>query len=264
MESTNKQPLTILNKPVMVSKDVFEQHGHEVLPLQLNVSTSTFTPTGEETLRISFNICQNCDDYVEFDFTDAYPGKNYEALTACPVARDATYKVQLNVPSGKIVIADDLRRTFGRPNGNASLNSIVGRQKHAAEFAEMGVAYGCVLNTSPSVFLAPDENTPGQQKIVVASLDYDYETGEEIVPGGWNKIGEVITDLWAYSIADHDHYLQKEDENSRSENPPKGRVVKVDIAEVPVGVWEFTHYADQPDFDDESPGAIIYAEARLL
>lgn len=193
-------------------------------------------------------------------------GDKFVAQTECEYANFTTYSVKLNVPSGRIVVADDLRGVFGdaeevRPElEQEDYNATKGRVLHARVYEELGVAYGCVLNTCPDVFLVSDGD---EQKLVIASTEWDEEADEPIIPAGWTKIAGICTDLWAYSIADYDDYVAKR-AVAEEAGFPSGRDADVEVAEIPAGVWEFTHFAEQAGFDYHAAGVVIFAEAKRI
>lgn len=196
--------------------------------------------------------CGYCGEYLRW----ARTANGLGTSSTCSASGGMEYSFTLNVPSGKIVFADSLFDVFDKwerkGKERINYNSVLGR-KEASEFMEeQNVAYGPVLNTSPDIFLDTETNS-----IIVASPgDWDEEDNP-IVPETWKRLGNVITDLWAYSITDFDTYV------SRGGDPDNKYVT---VAEVPVGTYTFTHYADVDGFDEfddeaEEEAPTIYADS---
>jgi hypothetical protein len=120
----------------------------------------------------------------------------------CPVPDGITTSVTLAVPSGKIVVADDLRRVYSvNEDEMASYNSRLGQAQVTEAMAAIGCAYGAVGNTCPGLY----RTGPGHYVIAIPAYDGDYST----TPDGWTYLGGIITDLWAYSIADYGDFTAK-------------------------------------------------------
>jgi hypothetical protein len=194
--------------------------------------------------------CSTCGEHVRWAYSPE--GGSAEELTmvaknACSFTATEPFTIKLAVPSGAIVFADSLwHRGLEMPNPPRdipSYNSSLGRQRYAEFMATQGLAYGAVSNTSPKLYW--DEVL---SKLIIASPDYAKEPG---VPVTWRELGEVWTDLWAYSIMDHDAYLAK-----------GGRIEDfIETAAVRPGFYTFTHYADTAGFDYDAGGVVIFAEA---
>lgn len=158
-----------------------------------------------------------------------------------------TYTVELAVPSGRIVFADDLRSVIPEADdAGLDYNTPEGRAVFAQRTIETGVAYGAVGNTCPGLY----RNTVTRE-LHVANLAYDF-WDSPVLPENWVKLGDVDTDLWAYSITDAYTYINNGGDTS---NP------YVTFSDVPAGVYTFTHFSDDPDFDRYADGLIIHATA---
>lgn len=155
-----------------------------------------------------------------------------------------TYTVELAVPSGRIVFADDLRVIPEADDAGLDYNTPEGRALFAQRTIETGVAYGAVGNTCPGLY----RNTVTGE-LHVANLNFgDYP----VIPENWEKLGVVDTDLWAYSITDAGTYMQYGGDLTYP---------YVTVADVPAGVYTFTHFSDDPDFDRYADGLVIHATA---
>ena len=140
----------------------------------------------------SFSECSECGDYVEL-LTD---GRTILARSACQCPPEGPIEFELNVPSGRIVVANDLRDLFDVP-GDFDINHRLGTIKQTLAMARIGCAHGFVGNSCPGVYRV-DENT-----LAIASVPVDDDTDEPINPPG-ERVGGICTDLWWYSIVDAD------------------------------------------------------------
>lgn len=194
--------------------------------------------------------CQNCGERLQWE---RGPRSSIVATTDCSVSNGTTYSNTINVASGRIVFADSLFHVFPKLVDRKGLdyNSAVGRKEFARRLAENNIAYGSVIDTSPTLYL----NTITGGLVVADVFDDYYDEDEDGTPEGWEKLGLIITDLWAYSITDYDTFV------NHGGDPDDPRVT---IAEIPAGEYTFTHYADQASFDDdlsEEKPVVIFADA---
>jgi len=113
-------------------------------------------------------------------------------------------KVAINIPSGKLICANDLREEFplsGREDFN--VNETVGIKQTIEAYAKVGMFHGFCGNSCPGLYL--DGN-----KLTIASLAYDDEKDEPIDDGSLGKeVGSICTDLWWYSVADYDEFIAR-------------------------------------------------------
>lgn len=175
------------------------------------------------------------------------------ATQPCP-RPDNTTTITLAVPSGRIVVRDDLRPVFDVPDDAAramlSYNTKAGQAQYIRAMAEAGCAYGPVGNTCPSLYRT------GPDSYVIATPDYD-DDGEAVTPPGWQELASICTNLWAYSIADHDRWVALGGPGHTKPRPP----VVVDVAP---GTYQFVHHTGAPDFDFSAPGPVIYAHITRI
>lgn len=112
----------------------------------------------------------------------------------------------LDVPSGVMVVADDLRDLFPLPDPGErlpSVNTPHGRQQVSSIYAAAGLAHGFVGGVIPSVYLL---DHGGYE---IASYGWDEETDERVTPPGAVEVAYVRTDSRWYSICDRDDFLRR-------------------------------------------------------
>jgi hypothetical protein len=156
---------------------------------------------------------------------------------------------ELNVPSGKILVANDLRRWFPLPEGDPvdSVNTVDGCRKTAEAYAGIGLSHAYVGNTCPGVYKLAD----GMFKIASEPADdlkpYPKFNGE--------RVAGVVTDLWWYSLCDVDEFERRAKKFGGSLKEILSWHTKV--IDVKPGVYQFKHYDDASR--DDSPKETLYA-----
>lgn len=159
-----------------------------------------------------------------------------------------TTTVTLAVPSGRIVVYDDLRHVYDGFNDDfACYNSVLGQAQVTEAMAALGCAFGPVGNSCPGLYRT------GEGAYVIASPGYDDEDEPTGFLAHLEPLARIITDLWAYSVADHDDYLAK----GGASHPQ--RMHGPDVVEIPPGTYRFTHHTGERTFDHDVPGTVIFA-----
>jgi hypothetical protein len=132
------------------------------------------------------------------------------------------YSFEINIPSGRLVIANDLREFFPKLEKTQSLNDNVGTRVRSLALASLNLAHGFVGNSCPGIFRI----TPG-----LLEIGTDGHLDTEEVPHEGERLGYVCTDLWWYSLAD------------LAEVEARGypRREQDTIVEVPRGRYRITH-----------------------
>jgi hypothetical protein len=182
-------------------------------------------------------------------------GNEVKVVEPCPSANGITTVIDLHVPSGKIIVTDDLRPIYNRDTDElGNYNTVLGQSRFIEAMAEIGCAYGPVGNSCPSLYRT------GEGKYVIASDGWTDEEDNVVdlkLNEGYERLAQIITDLWAYSIADLDDYLAKGGEPVNH----WGRTV----VEVPPGTYRFTHHTGERDFNrDDWTKPIIYAHIEKI
>lgn len=130
--------------------------------------------------------CHNCGKRIEFSLKA--PSKRsmigLVAETVCEY-KDGFPEIvtYLDVPSGEIVLFNDLRKFYEKPTKYMDICSNIGTKAYSEYYAEQGLILHFVGNTSPDVY----------QRGNVLSIGR--------VSRGKN-IGSICTDLWWYCAAD--------------------------------------------------------------
>jgi hypothetical protein len=146
------------------------------------------------------------------------------------------YSIDLSVPSGKLVFANDLRDLFEgeyeeedlRPSSRGwgfDVCTELGCRQVFEAYGRLGMAHGFVGNTCPGVYRRNKDtltiSTKGSKK---------------------QHVGGICTDLWWYSIVDYDDYVRRV-----GASPPK--VWSISVVNVEPGTYRVTQRAHLFDHD---------------
>jgi len=158
---------------------------------------------------------------------------------------------ELNVPSGKILVANDLRRWFPLPEGDGdiqSVNTVIGCRQTAQAYAAVGMSHAFVGNTCPGVFKLAD----GSFKI--ASEPYDDADEETQAAFEGKRVAGICTDLWWYSLCDSDEFDRRLKKFGGTKKDKS-----IETIDVKPGVYRFRHHDDSSRDHDTSEGETVYA-----
>lgn len=173
------------------------------------------------------------------------------ATTTCSLPDGLTTVVEVDFPSGKVLVTDDLRPIYDVDDeGLEDYGSALGQSQYIKAMAEVGCAYGPVLNTCPSLYRTGDDT------FVVASAEYDEAT-DTVVDFGGVELAKVVTDLWAYSLADY------EDWKARG-GDPKGLGWTHTVVDVTPGRYRFTCHSGERGFKPHGPGLVVFAHVERV
>jgi hypothetical protein len=173
---------------------------------------------------------------------------------ACTVPEGITTVIHLEVPSGTIIVRDDLRAVYDVDRDDlADYNSVLGQAQYVEAMAQLGCAYGPVGNSCPDLWKT------GKDTYVIGKMPYDEETDEQIVtPPGSVKLAGVCTGLWAYSIADYQDWLSKGGETVEELGWTST------LVEVPPGTYQFTLHSGEKGFDHWGENGVIFADVKKV
>jgi hypothetical protein len=149
--------------------------------------------------------CPYCDVRCDYELND----DKIECITSCsqPGGLEEII-IELDVPSGKMFFANDLRPWFSAQD-NFDVNTISGVVKTMRSYEKASMAHGFVGNTCPSIFQIDSRNItisnlPAEDIYNKDIAEWTARTKEEIekdMPPG-KILGSICTDLWWYSIVD--------------------------------------------------------------
>ena len=191
----------------------------------------------------SLGICYVCGEKIEFETN----GLVIRAKKSCEYPNGIPLVFELNIPSGVMIVANDLRPDFDF-EGDFNINTAMGRVKTTKAMEAIGCAHAYVGNSCPSVYKT------GKDKFVIASSGYDEENDKEIKIKG-KCVANICTDLWWYSIVDSDEFKKRGCEGKYT----------ADKVNVKPGVYRFTHfYGTGQKFEKENKKPTIYSEIERI
>lgn len=166
--------------------------------------------------------------------------------------------VDINVPSGKLIMSDDLRAVEKyRVEMRESINYGRGCDLYARDHAEqVNVAYASVGNTCPTITV----NADGVIKFV--NPDYD-DTDSAILEEGETNVGWICTDLWAVMAVDYQQWL---DDGGKpvDEANAEYAVQSFTVLDVEPGKYRWTVYSHSDNFDRDADGRVLFAELEKI
>jgi len=176
-------------------------------------------------------------------------GETVRAQDPCPYPNGITTDITINVPSGRIIVTDDLRPVYDRePVPFVTLNSSLGQARRVEAMASIGCAYGPVSSCAGLYRTGPDS-------YIIASPDYDQDD-EPSLPED-TLVAEVAINRWAYSIADI------EDWKARGGDPEQVEWTYT-VADVAPGTYRFVHHSEAHGFNGEAPGTVVFAHVERI
>ncbi len=160
---------------------------------------------------------------------------------------------ELNVPSGKLVVANDLRELFPLDDDDFDINTTMGCRQTALAYAANGMSHAFVGNSCPGVYKLGD----GLFKIAnPPSADmWNGKDWVKVKPAPkfeGKRVTSICTDLWWYSACDHAEFKRR---CKRFEQ--KAEDFSVSVISVRPGVYRFRH--DEEARRHESGTECIFA-----
>jgi len=178
--------------------------------------------------------CTFCDQRLSL----GYDGQRLLVVDEpCPHPDGLVTEWELNVPSGKLAIANDLRQWFPGLE-DYSANALLDRHLTTLAYAKVGMSHGYVGNTCPGVYQDGDTFVIGSYSEDPPDDDEDDEDDEgEVAPCPWGKeVASVCTDLWWYSMVDHAELLRRRDHYTPGVKIDEHRINVIDVKP---GVYQF-------------------------
>lgn len=238
-----------MTNDVSTRQVTLDMNGHRMGYRTLGTEVTVIRSHGIDRMVTHLFDCAVCDAYPDVEITDDLA----KVKEPCTLTEGITTEVTIAVPSGKLVVTDDLRPLYNWRSGKgyASYNSKLGQAQVISYMASLGCAYGPVGNSCPSLYRT------GEDTYVIGKLGYD-EDDEEVGDLG-EELASICTDLWAYSIADHDDWVAKGGDLNHREWA--GRVTVVDVTP---GTYRFTHHTGEVGFTDDTSDPVIYAHIERV
>jgi hypothetical protein len=199
---------------------------------------------------------RSCSCCGEEDFAAETNGRTVRLAGPCQFANGLPLtEWALNVPSGKLVVANDLRALFPLPDGDDfDVNTTMGCRQTALAYAANGMAHAFVGNSCPGVFRCGDgifkiANQPDDEVWDEKKKTYVKVKNPPKFEGA--EVAGICTDLWWYSLCDHAEFQRR---CKRFKQKPGN--FNVQVVDIKPGVYRFHH--DEEARGREGPGEVVY------
>jgi hypothetical protein len=160
---------------------------------------------------------------------------------------------ELNVPSGKLVVANDLRDLFPlTKDDDFDTNTTIGCRQTTLTYAANGLSHAFIGNSCPGVFKCGDglfkiSNPPSEEEF----NGRKYVTIEPAPKFEGERVAGICTDLWWYSICDHEEFKRR-----LKHFKLKTKDFQIEIIDLKPGVYRFRHNEDARSHD--GPKECVY------
>ncbi|MFJ3176541.1 hypothetical protein ACIPJK_38085 [Streptomyces roseus] len=222
-------------------------NGHDLLPKRTD-DVIVFAEPGEEPLVAGVHWrCATCDERPVYVLRDGA----VHVQDSCPYPMGITTEITLDVPSGKLIVTDDLRDVYDVDiDAGASYNTALGKAQVVKAMAALGCAYGPVGNSCPGLY------RDGENSYIVASPIRDDDDVPSLPEE--DRLAWICTDLWAYSIADF------EDWKAKGGTPEDKRLGHYTVVDVAPGTYKFTLHVGERGFDNYAADTVVFAHVERV
>ncbi|GGU38743.1 hypothetical protein [Streptomyces violascens] len=206
-------------------------NGHALLPKRSDVMI--FVEPDEDPFVTGLHWrCATCDESPRFVLRDG----TVDVQEPCAYPMGITTEITLDVPSGKLIVTDDLRDVYNVDfDAGASYNTDLGQAQVVQAMAAIGCAFGPVGDSSPNLY------RDGENSYFIASPLYDDNDVPSLPES--KCLAEIFTELRAYSIADF------EDWKAKGGTPGSKLLGEYTVVDVAPGTYKFTLHVGERGFD---------------
>lgn len=208
---------------------------------------------------LRFRECSYCGEPVIV----SYDGENVIASVACNFPGGIKeVEFELDIPSGKMVFANDLRKWFA-VQFDFNVNTHSGKLKTIMSYESIGMAHGFVGNSCPGVYKidnrhlsisggAPEIGEEVWNDEAQDDLPLSKEDADKIIPPG-KLVGGICTDLWWYSVVDYNDFKRRFIDMGNSLTEFKSYIKdRCDVVKVDPGIYKFKHFFDADDWENHN------------
>ncbi|MFJ3182397.1 hypothetical protein ACIPJN_28975 [Streptomyces sp. NPDC086796] len=190
--------------------------------------------------------CRVCNQPPTYRFTD----DAVHVVEPCPYPDGITTTVTIAVPSGKLLVSDDLRPVFTWVDADPmSYESTLGKADAIRQMADAGCAFGPADNCGLGLYRT------GPDTYIIASPRLD-EDDEPSLPES-DCLARICTDLWAYACADFELWKARGGD-------PATLGWSDTVVDVPPGEYRFVHHAGERGFDRDSADTVVFAHVERV
>ncbi|GAA1623960.1 hypothetical protein GCM10009733_020750 [Nonomuraea maheshkhaliensis] len=210
----------------------------EVLRLDIGGQLVVF---GEDHYRCAF-----CDQWPTFNITEAVVA----VRDPCPYPDGITTTITFNIPSGKLLVADDLRPIYDWYDTNfASYSSAIGKAQAIKAMAAIGCAFGPASNCGLGLYRTGPDN------YIIATPTYDDDDNPSIAED--TQLAKICTDLWAYSMVDFQAW------KTRGGDPAKLGYGDT-VVDIPPGTYQVVHHSGERGFEWDIAETVVWAHMERI
>lgn len=225
--------------------------------VETNTPMEKWVPVNARMLRLIMHGCPCCNQQIEGVETN---GQSFRlAADPCPYPNGLpATEWELNVPSGYMIVANDLREHFPLPHGeDYDINKRIGLHLTTLAYAKQGLSHAFVGNTCPSVFKCADNTFKIGKK--PHGQAWDGKKWVKVKTTKWEgrKVAGICTDLWWYSICDAEEYQRRMSRFGDSDRD-------IEKIKVKPGVYRFTHSNQPPSEQEEAEQGVAYSRFEWI
>ncbi|MEV4116327.1 hypothetical protein [Nonomuraea sp. NPDC049695] len=222
-------------------------NGH-LFSLQGNDEVTVYTPLDNGSPFVTdlmFN-CAVCDHWPTLQITaDAVLVQD-----PCPFPDGLSVTITLPVPSGRLLVSDDLRPVYDFDRtGMASLNTALGKAQAAEAMEKLGCAFGSTLNCHLGLY------PTGEGTYVIATPSYTEDVHPRFPDSA--DLANICTDLWAFSLADYSDWQKRGGDPSTLDWSDT-------VVDVTPGTYNVTYHGAERGFDPDSVDDVIWAHIERI
>ncbi|MGW7316317.1 hypothetical protein [Streptomyces sp. NPDC054865] len=163
-----------------------------------------------------------------------------------------TTTITLNVPSGKLLVSDNLRPVYNwRDDPLVDYDCVLGRARAITAMAAIGCAFGPASDRSLGLY----RTEPDRYVIATPWIDFDNDETPSIPEE--TCLAHICTDIWSYAIADYEHWLSM---GGDPETLDSGDT----IVNVTPGTYQFVHHSGERVFDVDKDETVIFAHVERV
>lgn len=167
--------------------------------------------------------------------------------------------VEISVPSGRLIVSDDLRSVdFFNTKPEGSINYGVNLDAWGkAQAVAANLAYAFVGNSCPDI----TRQLSGE--LLVVTRAWDEEKDEAAIEDGEVVVASICTDHWAVMMTDYQNWLDNGGPDVKVANEPYA-IEAFQLIDVTPGLYRFTVYSHSDRFSLDDFGRTVYAKLELV
>lgn len=188
------------------------------------------------------NGCSNCqEEFVLWIDHEKVFTKDFCSVMKRPI------EVMIPVPSGKLVVENDLREYFTESNFN--VNTFHGTKQTTVEYAEEHFFHAFVGNSCPGYkYLDKDE----QSGLFIGQINEEDEDTFDIIEDP-DSLGYICTDLWWFSIVDLEILKKRAEMLDLSLN-----LNSLEVIDIKPGMYKSTSFFPITGYDNKKYATMEY------